>query len=392
MEQLPSRMIHTDRLQFFSKKLDRQGFLRSRVRIARIGIQDYAAYGKVFRPINEVIRSIPTFDNQLIVDEHPSVSVDSSNARNLQIGFVSNVRYRNGWLEGLATITDAEVIKSIIAGDSLEFSCGYDADIVNEPGEYQGELYDCYVKEIVGNHIALVPQARAGSEATFIDSKQIISSNVTPIEERIMNDKAAVAEANQAVGLSDSTIVENPLSAENDSLKSEVANLKAQIEALNESSQALQDNLDTISAQKDALDIKLNDSSDAVKIDLTGKEISDRVEVWTIVKPLLKDSVDVNYGLTVPEVRKLWLAQEFPKLAGKIKAGSEAYIGGLWDSVAERLAAPAPAPVAVVVPVQDSVEKDEPLISVLQAPIKDSVDTLEEARQAYIARLASNRG
>ncbi len=392
MEQLPRKMSHSDRLQFFSKKLDRQGFLRSRVRIARIGIQDYAAYGKVLRPINEVMLSIPTFDNQLIVDEHPSSAVDSSNARNLQIGFVSNVRYRNGWLEGLATITDESVISSILNGDAMEFSCGYDADIVNEPGVYQAEPYDCYIKNIIGNHIALVPQARAGSEATFIDSKDIISSNVTPIEEKIMTIKDTVVETEQEVQVTDSATVENPLVVENDSLKAEVANLKVQIEALTESSKALQDSLDVVNAQKDALDVKLNDSADAAKIDLTGEEIAARVEAWTTVKPLLKDSVDVNYGLTVPEVRKLWLAQELPNLAAKIKSGSDAYLNGLWDSVAERLAAPAQEPAPVVVPVKDSVDKDEPLISVLQAPIKDSVDTLEQARQAYIARLSGNRG
>ena len=391
MEKLPSRMSHTDRLHFFSKKLDRQGFLRSRVRVARIGIQYYEDYGKVMRPINEVMRSLPTFNDQLIVLNHPSGDVDATNAHDLQIGFVSNVRYRNGWLEGIATITDSGIIGTILVGDTLEFSCGYDADIINEPGVYQGEAYDYCMRNIVGNHIALVPAARAGEGATFIDRKDIISGNVTPIKD-IMTIKDTVVEPNQEVALVDSVANESTLSAENDSLKAEVANLKSQVEALTNSSKVLQDSLDTVNAQKDALDVKLNDSAEAVKIDLTGGEIAARVEAWTTVKPLLKDSVDVNYGLTVPEVRKLWLAQELPNLAAKIKSGSEAYISGLWDSVSERLAAPVQEPVTVVVPVKDSVDKDEPLISVLQAPIKDSVDTLEQARLAYIARLSCNRG
>lgn len=380
-----NKLSHSERMQFFNKKIDRQGFLRSRVRIARIGIQDYADYGKVMRPATEVIRSIPTFDNQIITQNHPNHGVDADNAKDLQIGFISNVRYRDGWLEGMATITDSEVISSIMSGEALEFSCGYDADIVKETGLFKEEAYDCYVTNIVGNHIALVSQARAGSDATFIDSlanttEQIISSNNNVIKNIMDESKQVVAPTK--------VLLDKSLEAETSELRAKVLRLESQLSELQSANKGLQDSMDTISAQKDALEVKINDSALEVKPDLTGEEIAARVEAWTTIKPRLNDSVDVDYGLTVPEVRKLWLQQELPNLAEKIKSGSEAYISGLWDSVSEKLTAPQPE--AIPVPVKDSI--DEPLISVLQAPLSDSVDALEQARKAYIERLAANRG
>ena len=46
-----------------------------------------------------------------------------------------------------------------------ELSLGYNLDLVEEPGTYNGEPYDAIQTNIVINHLALVASARAGEQA-----------------------------------------------------------------------------------------------------------------------------------------------------------------------------------------------------------------------------------
>jgi hypothetical protein len=58
-------------------------------------------------------------------------------------------------------ITDSDAIAALEAGRS-ELSCGYTADVVIEPGTWQGQRYDAKQTNIRGNHVALVDAGRAG--------------------------------------------------------------------------------------------------------------------------------------------------------------------------------------------------------------------------------------
>lgn len=68
-------------------------------------------------------------------------------------------------------ITDQQAIDAITSGTAKELSAGYAFDPELSSGEYQGEKYDFIMKNIRGNHVALVEEGRAGPDVRVQDAK-----------------------------------------------------------------------------------------------------------------------------------------------------------------------------------------------------------------------------
>lgn len=124
---------------------------------------------KVYRTEKEVFdpRSIASFENKPLCDDHPDEDVTLSNYKDLQKGFIRNVRRGTGKYQDCllcdTIVTDEETIEKILSKEKRELSAGYDARIVkDEQGNYQ-------MIDIRGNHLALVDSGRAGC-ATIRDS------------------------------------------------------------------------------------------------------------------------------------------------------------------------------------------------------------------------------
>ncbi len=45
------------------------------------------------------------------------------------------------------------------------------------PGSYNGEAYDGVMRDIAGNHVALVVQGRAGADVLVNDSAKVLNTN-----------------------------------------------------------------------------------------------------------------------------------------------------------------------------------------------------------------------
>lgn len=417
-----------------SKKVDNQGFLRSRARIARVGTQYYGDYGNIMRSATTLQKSAAGFNNQVVTLGHPQDSVDSSNSAQYQIGFITNVKVAGKWLVGDIVITDKASVDAVLSNKAVEFSCGYTADIIAKDGDYLGIHYSYEFDNVVGNHVALVNLARAGHDATFIDSK----SNNIPID-RVIDMTSKTDKSNETVKVS-SEVVTNDMagssmpdyesrfksiedsiskmmdmmtsmqalsattktggvtdSAEEATEEVKAPEVKVEVKATEEVK--ANDSVDTIESLKakiDILETKLAKVSDSKESNLDGQEIAARVEVWSIVKPLLVDSVDVDYNLPVTQVRKLYLAQQLPHLKGKISDGADAYINGLWDCYYEDSANAESAKVDDT-KIDDSKVEDTKATSiyseVLSLPVIDSAqDSFAEAQDAYMERLSKNRG
>jgi len=127
---------------------------------------------KVYRTPEEVFNpaSMASFENKPFCDNHPDEDVCLSNYKDLQKGFLRDVRRGTGELKdcliGDIVVTDPEIIDVIKSGDKRELSLGYNTQIVlGEDGKY-------YMTKIRGNHIALVDDGRAGV-ATIRDRNSI---------------------------------------------------------------------------------------------------------------------------------------------------------------------------------------------------------------------------
>lgn len=139
-------------------------------------IGDFNKIVDVYRTEEEVFnpRSMASFENKPFVDNHPEEDVGPDNIRDLSMGYMRNIRRGTGeysnCLIGDIVVTDPYTIKLIESGKKRELSLGYDAVIDKDnDGKY-------VMKNIRGNHLALVDDGRAGC-ATIRD-KNTIKNNL----------------------------------------------------------------------------------------------------------------------------------------------------------------------------------------------------------------------
>lgn len=128
-------------------------------------VEVYRDEADVFDP-----KSMASFENKPLCNDHPKDDVCTTNYKKLQYGYLRDVRRGTGedsdCLVGTLVVLDPEIIGLILSGEKRDLSLGYDTEIIQGPdGKY-------YMKNIRGNHIALVDSGRAGC-ATIRDRNNI---------------------------------------------------------------------------------------------------------------------------------------------------------------------------------------------------------------------------
>lgn len=157
-----------------------EGFLICHsVPICRTGVQEYLpqelgieaeAAIKVYRDEEEVFKpsAVASFEGKPVTDDHPPVEVDASNYASYTRGTVQNVRRgADGDGDKLVcdlVVYDASLIAKIEAG-KREISCGYECKYQEEADGYYHQ------RDIIGNHVAIVTEGRAGHEVSIRDAK-----------------------------------------------------------------------------------------------------------------------------------------------------------------------------------------------------------------------------
>ena len=154
------------------------GYLVAMSRVARTGIQMYHASElgmlgdhlvSVMRPDNEVfaLDAMSSLTHAPVTVNHPVSPVDAANWKDLAVGEVGEGVMRDGeWLAVPLIVKDQAGIKAA-QETHKEISMGYTAEIVDAPS---GANYDKVMTNIRFNHLALVKDGRAGSEARIGDA------------------------------------------------------------------------------------------------------------------------------------------------------------------------------------------------------------------------------
>ncbi len=153
---------------------------------------------EVFRP-----ETMASFEGKSLTIAHPKDFVSPENWASLSKGIIQNVRRGEGAQESDLVadilITDSVAIQLVKSG-LREVSCGYEAEYL-ETGIGRG-----IQKNIIGNHLALVSEGRAGSAYAINDHKG--KGSVMKIADKI---KALFAKAqDDALALVDAAPKEEP--------------------------------------------------------------------------------------------------------------------------------------------------------------------------------------
>lgn len=134
------------------------------------GLNPNAIY-KVYRPEDEVFKqtTLDSFNGKIFTLTHPDELLNINTVSDHDRGHVLNIRRGDELLEdgnlgmlGDIMVTDKEAVTEILNG-LRELSCGYNYHIALRGG-------NLVQVEIVGNHVALVKNARAGKVASIKDA------------------------------------------------------------------------------------------------------------------------------------------------------------------------------------------------------------------------------
>lgn len=157
------------------QKLD-NGFMRVEGRISRVGIQEYQrADGSVSRELRlpeEVFHpdSIASFAQLPVTNRHPPGMLTAKNAKKYTVGSVGeNVRQDGDYVAAPLLIVDEDAIGAVERGRT-QLSCGYSCELDTTQDEAltaQWGKYDAIMRNIRGNHVALVDVGRAGPGASI---------------------------------------------------------------------------------------------------------------------------------------------------------------------------------------------------------------------------------
>lgn len=169
-----------------ARHLDESGILHvDRTNISKAIINPYMGYeiplheelgldpDKVYylyRDASELEKAVDTFRNLPVLSKHVPVFADAP-PKELIIGSTgSDVEFASPYLAVSLSIWDDKAIKLIEADAKKELSSAYFYDADMTSGEINGEKYDGVMRNIRGNHVAVVESGRAGPDVVVADS------------------------------------------------------------------------------------------------------------------------------------------------------------------------------------------------------------------------------
>ncbi|RKQ97142.1 hypothetical protein C7446_2562 [Kushneria sinocarnis] len=177
-----------------SARYDENGYLEDSPVLTRTGVFVYrdgnGQERRELRRADDVFssESLASYRNKPITKGHPG-KVNAGNVRSHQIGTVTT----EGRQDGDNVVSDVVIHDPrVIRQDGWkELSVGYSVDLIEEPGEYNGERYDAIQTNIRVNHLAVVSSGRAGNSRLNLDGSDaatLTDDEDDPVMEKVRLD------------------------------------------------------------------------------------------------------------------------------------------------------------------------------------------------------------
>jgi len=162
-----------------SVKRTDEGFILDSPIVARTGILIYrnpdGSERRELRRPEEVFKadSLNSFKGKPITVDHPKGKVSAKDVGKHSVGTILS----DGRQDGDFVRTDIIIHQPDKMGDRRGLSAGYDVDLDETPGEWNGERYDAEQLNIRVNHLSIVKSGRAGARARLnMDSDEVIEN------------------------------------------------------------------------------------------------------------------------------------------------------------------------------------------------------------------------
>jgi len=125
----------------------------------------------LLRDPEELRAAASTFNNIPLLDRHIPVTAEAPSQQFVVGSTGTDARFDEPFLRNSLVVWTATAIAGINTNQQRELSCAYSYDADMTPGVYEGKPYDGIMRNIKGNHVALVEVGRAGPDVVVGDSK-----------------------------------------------------------------------------------------------------------------------------------------------------------------------------------------------------------------------------
>lgn len=156
----------------------------------RLGLDRNRVYF-LLRDPDELARAAPSFNNIPLLSKHVPVTVDEPQKEFVVGATGSDAVFTAPYLDNSLVVWDAVAIAGIESRQQQELSSAYRYRADMTAGVYQGVPYDGVMRDIRGNHVALVEVGRAGPDVVVGDSNTLKPSEIP----KMKYSKTAVAVA-----------------------------------------------------------------------------------------------------------------------------------------------------------------------------------------------------
>lgn len=134
-----------------------------------LGLQPDKIY-YMLRDPEELKKAAGTFNNIQLLQKHTPVSADDPKKYDTVGTTGSEAVFEHPYLKNSLAVWTEDAIKQVESGEKQELSCSYHYTPDMTPGTFEGVRYDGIMREIKGNHVALVAEGRAGKDVMVNDS------------------------------------------------------------------------------------------------------------------------------------------------------------------------------------------------------------------------------
>ncbi|AWK43073.1 MULTISPECIES: DUF2213 domain-containing protein [Photorhabdus] len=125
---------------------------------------------KLLRAPDELEKGVATFNNLPLLKKHIPVTAAKPSTELIVGTTGSDSMFDGTYLKNSLAIWDAESIAGIESDEQKELSAAYHYVADMTPGMYDGIHHDGVMRDIVGNHVALVEEGRVGADVVVCDS------------------------------------------------------------------------------------------------------------------------------------------------------------------------------------------------------------------------------
>lgn len=132
---------------------------------------DLQALYHLLRDPDEMAKAASTFNELPILSKHIPVSAEKPSPELIVGTTGTEAAFDEPYLRNALNLWCAEAILGVVTQTKHELSSAYSYDADMTPGSYGGVKYDGVMRNIVGNHVALVFEGRAGPDVVVGDSK-----------------------------------------------------------------------------------------------------------------------------------------------------------------------------------------------------------------------------